>query len=226
MSQLPMATQALTDGAPEDVPVPFSPSPADPPVCPSVCLSPNRSPLPQIRCLLSDPSLCPSLSPGYTALHLASKHGHPQCVSKLLQVPGLGARCCAGGRVLCQRGVLSVLELPSLLTGAGWHGGSRLCPVLCRAAQHLLGPLACQGATSTAAVCLSVPCPSVTQALSLRPPALWMWLTAEAKQRCTMQVSGDSASPVLLLSPPEAERSASVLLPSGQRLHLVLGDPL
>lgn len=131
-----------------------------------------------------------------------------------------------GGRVLCQRGVLSVLELPSLPTGAVCHGGSQLCLVLCRAAQHLLGPLPCQGATSTAAVCLSVPCPSVTQALSLRPPALWTWPTAEAKQRCTMQVSGDSANPVLLLSPPEAECSASVLLPSGQRLHLVLGDPL
>ena len=49
---------------------------------------------------------------------------------------------------------------------------------------------------------------------------------AVAEQHCTTQVSRDSASPVLLVSPWEAERSASVLLPSGQWLHLVLRDPL
>lgn len=60
MSQLPRGTQALTDGAPGDVPFLFSPSPADPSVCPSVCLSPSWSLLPQTHCLFSDPSICPS----------------------------------------------------------------------------------------------------------------------------------------------------------------------
>lgn len=32
------------------------------------------------------------LFPGYNALHLSAKHGHPQCVSKLLQVRVPGRR--------------------------------------------------------------------------------------------------------------------------------------
>lgn len=72
-------------------------------------------------------------------------------------------------------------------------------------------------------VCLSV---CLSPVLSLRPPAPWTWLTAVAGQHCTTQVSGDGASPVLLVSPWQAACSASVPPRSGQRLHLLLGDPL
>lgn len=96
--------------------------------CVPVHLSPPSAPSP---CLSPDPSPCPlvPLSPGYTALHLASKHGHPQCVSKLLQVPGAGRRSCRAQQP--QRGALSTPEPSGVVLGSlevpssAWHRAVR-----------------------------------------------------------------------------------------------------
>lgn len=107
------------------MPFPSSPVPADPAVCPSLCLSPScalwhsRA----LTCLSLARLHCP-------ALGLQARP--PSVCQQTAAGTGEGGGTGQGGRaVLCQLGVLPALEPPSLPSPVPWHGGSQLCQGLC-----------------------------------------------------------------------------------------------
>lgn len=226
----------------------FSPVPADPAVCPCLCVSPScplwHSPAGRAVTCLSLPRLhCPALGlqarPPSVCQQTAAGTGRgrrdrgreggavparcppcpwtpfPQhCLGLVLPSPV----CCC----LAPGSHRAFVPCPSPRCGA--REGLSVCP---RPSPH---HGVCQSpvpSPSTEPLAQSVPLSPSSRdpGSSPRPPAPWTWPMAVAGPRCTWRVSGDSASPVLLVS-PWGQRSASVPVRSCQRLHLLLRDPL
>lgn len=174
-----------------------------------VRLSPRRPPLPPPRvCLLTRRPRAPrpQVTPPCTwRPSTATRSASASCCRYRGRDGGreAGRRSChAQPPGQPQRGALSALSpsvavLGSVVVPSSACGSGQPCSAL--------RPR--QGAASPWAAPLPVPDPAVTQALSLRPPAPWTWLTAAAGRRCTTQVSGDGASPVPLAAPREAALS-------------------
>lgn len=198
----------------------FSPSPVVfLRACPSV-----PPPLPPTPCLSPDPSPCPlvPLSPGYTALHLASKHGHPQCVSKLLQVPGAGRQ---GGATLS-----SPSEVPSpppnppgwfwaawrfpALPGTVWFGAILLSPPTSpRSCGPVGSPFVCPGPCHDPGSLPQASCPVDV---------------ADSSGRTALHHAGERGRcrPHAAHGPTQGSAQPPSFSRSGQRLHLLLRDPL
>lgn len=85
---------------------------------------------------------------------MASKHGHPQCVSKLLQVRGQGGGT-EGGRCWAS----SVSSPPLNPLPSPWHGAPQLCVLLpgTREPQGVCPFVLHHGVFQRGFVCLSVP---------------------------------------------------------------------
>lgn len=170
--------------------------------CVPVRLSPHLCPQPRV-CLLTRPpvplSPCPQVTPPCT--------WRPSTATR-----SASASCC---RYQGQGGGCAMLSSPSEVPSpppnppgwfwAAWRFPAVLAP--CGSGQSCSALPPHRGAVVPWAARLSVPAPTMIQALSLRPPAPWTWLTAVAGRRCTTQVSGDGASPVLLTAPRRAALS-------------------
>lgn len=171
--------------------------------CVPVRLSPHLCPQPRVCLLTRAPvplSPCPQVTPPCT--------WRPSTATR-----SASASCCRyqgqGGREVPRSAAPSRCPLhPQTLRGGfGQPGGSQLCLAPCGSGQSCSALPPRRGAAVPWAALLSVLAPAMIQALSLRPPAPWMWLTAVAGQRCTTQVSGDGAGPVLLTAPRRAALS-------------------
>lgn len=200
--------------------VPVQPQPRGLPACLSVC-PPSLPPTP---CLSPDPSPCPlvPLSPGYTALHLASKHGHPQCVSKLLQVPGAGRR---GGATLS-----SPIEVPSPPPNPpGWFWAAWRFPALpgtVRFGAILLSPPT--SPRSRGPVGSPFVCPGPCHDPGSLPQASCPVDVADSSGRTALHHAGERGrcQSRAAHGPTQGGAQPPSFSRSGQRLHLLLRDPL